>query len=170
VQLQSNTSFTGIPKGKQGVKEQSGFLSAIGKSEVQQDKGLQKQELKHADDMFSSLEVSPLKSSEQVMGSEKNAGISVEMEILHLSNKRTTQSVDIPAPTGMWMRVFTLLLADSSFSFEGSVPCSFCKIAQWCESLMIFGQLSPQVCFKDLLSKLREKQQATCKFFVLFCE
>jgi hypothetical protein len=109
VQLQSNTSFTGIPKGKQGVKEQSGFLSAIGKSEVQQDKGLQKQELKHADDMCSSLEVSPLKSSEQVTGSEKNAGISVEMEILHLSNKRTPQSVDIPAPTGMWMRVFTLL-------------------------------------------------------------
>jgi hypothetical protein len=170
VQLQSNTSFTGIPKGKQGVKEQSGFLSAIGKSEVQQDKGPQKQELKHADDMCSSLEVSPLKSSEQVIGSEKNAGISVEMEILHLSNKRTTQSVDIPAPTGMWMRVFTLLLADSSFSFEGSVPCSFCKIAQWCESLMIFGQHSPQVCFKDLLSKLQEKQQATCKFFVLFCE
>jgi hypothetical protein len=101
VQLQSNTSFTVIPKGKQGVKEQSGFLSAIGKSEVQQDKGLQKQELKHADDMCSSLEVSPLKSSEQVLGSEKNVGISVEMEILHLSNKRTTQSVDIPAPTGM---------------------------------------------------------------------
>jgi hypothetical protein len=99
VQLQSNTSFTVIPKGKQGVKEQSGFLSTIGKSEVQQEKGLQKQELKHADDMCSSLEVSPLKSSEQVLGSEKNVGISVEMEIL--SNKRTTQSVDIPAPTGM---------------------------------------------------------------------